>query len=119
MHEDGSCELKRVAHYYIPLKCCAGWCIACVRDIEKNTKGCIRIKLKHIYNQKFIQFLVSNIYELFFFSFIPSHCSSSLYFTAFAIGLLDKEHLRRSGVLEARQIWFYLTKDLMFQERPN
>jgi len=39
MHEDGSCELKRVAHYYMPLKCCVGRCIACVRDVEKTQRG--------------------------------------------------------------------------------
>ena len=38
MHEDGTCELKRVAHYYIPLKCRVGRCIACVRDIEKTRR---------------------------------------------------------------------------------
>jgi len=43
MHEVGSCELKSIAHSYMPLKRCVGWCIACVRDIEKNTTGCIRI----------------------------------------------------------------------------
>ena len=110
--------MKRVAHCYMPLKCCVVRCIAWVRDIEK-TQRVVQNKIKLIYNQEFIEFLVSNIYGLFFFSFIPSHCSSSLYFTALRIGLLDKEHLRRNGVLEARQIWFYLTKDLMFQERPK
>jgi len=41
--DDGSCELKHVAQYYVTLKCRVGRCTSVVGDI-KNTTGFIRKK---------------------------------------------------------------------------
>ena len=38
MSDDGSCELKHVALWYVTLQCCVGRCISVVWDVEKHNR---------------------------------------------------------------------------------
>ena len=38
MPDDGSCKLKHVAQYYMTLKCCVGWRISVVCDVEQHSQ---------------------------------------------------------------------------------